>query len=86
MSNKSEVCCERATVTNVESVLSIDARGQMVLPKDLRRRAGIAPGDKFAVVSHEQDGEVCCITLIKISSLNDVVKNVLAPVMKDVVS
>jgi bifunctional DNA-binding transcriptional regulator/antitoxin component of YhaV-PrlF toxin-antitoxin module len=58
----------------------------MVLPKDLRKRAGIGPGDRVAVVSHEKDGEVCCITLIKVESLNQVVKGVLGPVMKDIVN
>jgi antitoxin PrlF len=86
MAKKQETCCEAATATHVESILSVDERGQMVLPKDLRKRAGIGAGDKFAVVSHEMDGEVCCITLIKIESLNEMVKGVLGPVMKDVIA
>ncbi|HEY5527040.1 MAG TPA: HgcAB-associated protein [Candidatus Anoxymicrobiaceae bacterium] len=86
MPRKQETCCEATTVSHIESILGIDERGQMVLPKDLRNRAGIAPGDKFAVVSHEKDGEVCCITLIKIESLNEMVKGVLGPVMKDVIA
>lgn len=57
----------------------------MVLPKDLRNRAGIGPGDKVAVVSHEKDGVICCISLIKAESLNEMVKGVLGPVMRDIV-
>lgn len=72
--------------SKVESVLSIDERGQMVLPKDLRKRAGIGPGDKLAVVSHERDGEICCLTLIKVDLLTEVVKGVLGPLMKDVIT
>lgn len=72
--------------STVEAVLSVDERGQMILPKDLRRRAGIGAGDKLAIVSHERDGEVCCITLIKVESLNEMVKGVLGPVMKDVLA
>jgi antitoxin PrlF len=86
MTKKAESCCEATAACQVESVLSIDERGQMVLPKDLRTRAGIGPGNKFAVVSHEMDGEVCCITLIKIESLNELVKGVLGPVMKDIIN
>jgi len=86
MPKKAETCCTTETTTRVESVLSVDDRGQMVLPKDLRTRAGISPGDKFAVVSHEQDGQVCCITLIKVESLNEMVKGVLGPLMKDIVA
>jgi AbrB family looped-hinge helix DNA binding protein len=45
---KKQACCAGPT-SRVESVLTIDERGQMVLPKDLRGRAGIKPGDKLAV-------------------------------------
>ena len=38
-------CCQ------VEAVVSVDERGQMVLPKEVRARAGIKPGDKLALVS-----------------------------------
>ncbi len=89
MSKKEETCCapsrEEAT-SKVESVLSVDERGQMILPKDLRVRAGIGAGDKLAVVSHERDGEVCCITLIKAESLNEMVREVLGPMMKDIIA
>lgn len=56
-----------------------------MLPKDLRERAGMKPGDKLALVSHERDGEVCCISLIKVDLLNEMVKGVLGPVMKDII-
>jgi antitoxin PrlF len=32
-------------------MVSVDERGQMVLPKDLREKANIKAGDKLAVVS-----------------------------------
>ena len=65
----------------VESVVSIDERGQMVLPKDLRDRAGIRPGDKLAVVSWENKGAVCCLSLIKIDEFSDMVKRKLGPMI-----
>ena len=46
-------CCK------VESIVSIDERGQMVLPKDIRERANIRAGDKLAVVSMEKAGKIC---------------------------
>jgi len=70
-----ESCCR------LESLVSVDERGQMVLPKELRERAGIRPGDKLAVVSWQKDGEVCCLTLIKSNQLEDRVKEFLGPVM-----
>ncbi len=54
-----ETCCK------VEALVSVDERGQMVLPKELREKANIRPGDKLAVTSWEKDGKVCCITLTK---------------------
>jgi len=65
----------------VEAVLSVDERGQMVLPKDVRERAGIRPGDKLALISWERDGEVCCLALMKAGSLGGMVKSVLGPLM-----
>ncbi len=72
-------CCR------VESVVSIDERGQMVLPKEVREAANIKPGDKLAVVSWLKGDEVCCITLIKADLLTGMVKSFLGPVMKDVI-
>ncbi len=69
----------------VEAIVTVDERGQMVLPKELREKAGIKAGDKLAVTSWKKDGEVCCIALIKAGSLGGMVRTMLGPVMKDVV-
>jgi len=68
----------------VEAVISIDERGQMVLPKDLRDKANIHAGDKLAVVSMERDGKTCCLSIIKAESLTGMVKDMLGPVMEEV--
>lgn len=65
----------------VESLVSIDDRGQMVLPKELREKAGIAAGDKLAVATWEKDGKVCCITLMKVEDLTGMMKAALGPVL-----
>ena len=67
----------------VESIISVDERGQMVLPKELRDRAKIRAGDKLAIVSWDKGGEVCCIYLIKAEHLAERVKDFLGPMMKD---
>ena len=81
-----KVCCSpEATEENccrVESVISVDERGQMVLPKELRDRANIRAGDKMAVISWEKAGEVCCIYLIRAERLAEQVKDFLGPMMK----
>ncbi len=68
----------------VESVVSVDERGQMVIPKEIREKAGISAGDKLALATFEKDGEVCCISLIKVDSLSEMVKEMLGPLMKEV--
>ena len=69
-------CCR------VESLISVDERGQMVLPKELREKANIRAGDKLAVISWEKEGAVCCFTLIKADALAERVKDFLGPVMQ----
>lgn len=63
----------------VEAVLGVDERGQMVLPKDVRERAGIRTGEKLALISCERDGKVCCLTLIRAGELSGMVKGILGP-------
>lgn len=67
---------------SVEGIVTIDARGQMVLPKELRERAGIRPGDRFAVVFSERKGSVCCITLIKKDHLDSYITSLVHPEQK----
>jgi len=74
----------KASCCAVEALVTVDERGQMVLPKELRAKAGIKAGDKLAVTSWEKDGKVCCIALIKADSLETMVKGVLGPVMKEI--
>lgn len=71
-------CCK------VESVVSVDDRGQMVLPKDVREKARIRVGDKLAVVCWEKQGEVCCISLVKVADMAATVRNTLGPMMKEI--
>jgi len=76
--------CEPGNNCNVESIVTVDERGQMVLPKELRKKAKIKTGDKLAITSWQKDGEVCCITLMKVEELVDMVKGKLGPVMKEI--
>jgi antitoxin PrlF len=70
----------------VESLISVDERGQMVLPKEMREKADIRPDDKLALVSWEKDGKICCIALIKAEDFGDMVKGLLGPMMKEMTS
>jgi AbrB family looped-hinge helix DNA binding protein len=71
-------CCK------VESLTSVDERGQMVFPKELRDKAGIRPGDKLAIMSWEKDGKICCFLLIKADEFSEMIKGKLAPMFKEI--
>jgi antitoxin PrlF len=71
-------CCK------IDAMLNIDERGQMVLPKDIRDKAGIKAGDKLAAISWEQDGKAACIVLIRADNLAEMVKGFLGPVFKSI--
>jgi antitoxin PrlF len=73
--------CTCSSGCRVEAVLSVDERGQMVLPKDVREKAGIKTGDKLALVSWERDGTICCLSLMKAENLSGMVEGVLGPLM-----
>jgi len=82
---KGESCCATPQIgcCKVESLVTVDDRGQMVLPKELRDKAGIKGGDKLAVIGWEREGKVCCLSLIKVEELSTMVKGVLGPLMGD---
>jgi AbrB family looped-hinge helix DNA binding protein len=71
-------CCQ------IEALVSVDARGQLVLPKDVRDKIGIKAGDKLAVISMMRNRETCCITLMKAEEFADTVKDMLGPIMRGI--
>lgn len=75
--------CGPKTTCKVESILTIDERGQMVLPKDVRDRANIKSGDKLALISWEKEGSICCFALMKVENLSGMISDVLSPLMNN---
>jgi len=73
----SRECCK------IDAVVTVDAKGQIVLPKDLREKAKLAPNDKLAVIACERDGDICCFVIIKAEALGEQMKNLLVPILKD---
>ncbi len=71
-------CCK------IDALISIDGRGQIVLPKDVRDKIGVRAGDKFAVISCESEGKVTCITLVKTDDFAETIKGMLGPMLKDI--
>jgi AbrB family looped-hinge helix DNA binding protein len=80
-------CCP-ADVLNgfqVEAVVSVDDRGQMVLPKEMREKVGVKAGDKLAVVTLKQKDGVCCMLLIKAEVVAEMVKGIFGPYMNEII-
>ncbi|MDH4261442.1 MAG: HgcAB-associated protein [Spirochaetia bacterium] len=77
--------CESDSCWKIESLVNVDERGQMVLPKELREKAGIKAGDKLALVTWENNGKICCISLVKSDDLLGMVKKTLEPMVSDLI-
>jgi len=57
-------CCK------VEAVVSVDDRGQVVLPKAIREKMELKKGDKLALSVLEKNGCCCCMILAKVDCLS----------------
>jgi len=59
-------CCSKdEECTPLESVVTVDERGQLVLPKEIRQKWGIKGGEKLAILTSVKGGEICCVTMVK---------------------
>jgi len=70
---------------SVEAIVSCDDRGQLVLPKDVRKRLGIGSGEKLALLNMSKNGDEFFLTLIKTSSLESLIRNYMTPMVKDII-
>ena len=87
--NKTPDCCTTEggmSCCRVEAFVSVDERGQMVLPKDIREKANINAGDKLTLVTCEVDGKVKVISLIRSEEFGKMVKNFLGPMMGEILN
>ena len=73
-------------MTKIEAVLTVDSKGQILLPKDLRERGNIKAGDKLvAIAGCDEKGDICCLILVKAELMDEGIKNFIAPMLKQVV-
>lgn len=70
-------CCK------VDAVVTLDSKGQILLPMDIRKRAKLKPNDKLAIVGYERNGELCCIMMVKAEKLGTAVSKVLSPMLRE---
>lgn len=82
MTDRNKNCCD---CCKVEAVVSVDERGQMVLPKELRDKANIKAGEKMAVVSLSSNEKICCLAMIKTEEISGMVKTLLGPLAEDLI-
>ena len=68
----------------MEAIVTIDSRGQILLPKEVRQKARIKPGDKLTVVTSSPGGKLCCINLFKTEELAGTVKRLLGPMAEQI--
>jgi AbrB family looped-hinge helix DNA binding protein len=73
--------CESDTC-RIDAVVTMDVKGQIVLPKDLREKADMRPNDKIAIIACERNGKVCCVMMVKAEKLTDAVTKTINPLIK----
>ena len=73
---------EKINYCQIEAIVTVDRRGQIILPKEIRKKANISAGDKIALISCEFEGKTYCISLVKAEEFADTVKNVLGPQLR----
>lgn len=76
--NRNMGCCK------VDAVVTVDSKGQIVLPKDVRERVGLKPDDKLAVLACEEEGVVNCIMLVKAEKFEKSIRAALGPMLKEI--
>ncbi|MFX0040348.1 MAG: HgcAB-associated protein HgcC [Promethearchaeota archaeon] len=86
---KQNCACDPSTMDSqcckVEALVTVDKKGQILLPKDLREKESIMEGDKFAIINVGAGGKPCCLILMKADILEPMVQDALGPVLKIVV-
>lgn len=73
--------------TRIEAILTVDSKGQILLPKELREKAGLKAGDRLTIIAGcDENGEICCFILVKAELLDRELGRIISPMLKEVVS
>ena len=71
--------------TKIEAVLTVDSKGQILLPKELREKANIKAGERLvAITGCDERVEICCLILVKADIIDEQLKAILSPMLKGV--
>lgn len=71
-----QTCCR------IEALVTLDAKGQILLPKEVRDRAGLRGGDKLAVITCESEDRIFRVTLVKAEQFMETAREMLGPMME----
>lgn len=68
----------------LSAVVTVDARGQLVLPAEIRRRLGLKGGEKFALIPCGSAACPSALTLIRVDELGKALQGILGPLLRSV--
>ena len=78
---KSKKCCavqgDAKVSHQIEAIITVDERGQMVLPKETRAKAGIRAGEKLALVGWRKGDRICCLSLVKVEEMTEMLEELM---------
>ncbi|MBC7114896.1 MAG: AbrB/MazE/SpoVT family DNA-binding domain-containing protein [Archaeoglobi archaeon] len=50
----------------IETIVTVDAKGCILIPKEIRSRMGLESGDRLMVISGvDEKNRICCLLLVK---------------------
>lgn len=77
-------CFDTGECCRVEAVVTVDSRGQVVLPKEVRHSMGINAGEKMALVTLNRGGQPCCLVMMKTEKLARGAGEFLSPILQEI--
>jgi AbrB family looped-hinge helix DNA binding protein len=85
-----EPCCNSEqkglSCCHVEGIVTVDSRGQIVLPKSLRDKMELNKGDRLVVIAMKDKGKINSISLMRADTVDNMVKIVLKPTMEQIIN
>ena len=67
----------------IEALVTVDGRGQMVIPKEVRKIIDIHGGEKLVVFTRQKEGEECHIFLVKAGNFEETVEQLWTRVVNE---
>lgn len=80
-----ECCPFPSRALSVEAVVTVDERGQILIPKNVREKIKLKAGSKLALLVHltEEGGELCYLMLIPTERIVENIEKFLGPLFKE---